>query len=98
MDKIDVKKDVRYVAAMMSDVPMFIAREVKTGIHASASGINANDMLRFVLTDNIATALKATSKDTMREVIRQYKLDHSIQESFVILPIEISYRIVDYDE
>lgn len=96
MDKIDVKKDMRYVAAMMSDVPMFISREVNTGMHFS-SDPSQTQTLRFALTDNIATALKATDKDTMREVIRQYGREHSIKTSFTILPIEISYRIVDYE-
>lgn len=95
MEKIDVKSDIRYVAAMMADVPMFIAREVKTGMYESTRGSVANDMLRFVLTDNISSALKATNKDTMREVIRQYKRDHSINEDFAILRIELTYRIID---
>lgn len=93
MDKIDVKKDVRYVAAMMSEVPMFIAHEVRSGIRDNSSGV-----FSFALTDNIAAALKSTDKDTMREVIRQYQREHSIREQFTILPIEITYRIIDYEK
>lgn len=92
MDKIDVKKDVRYVAAMMADVPMFIAHEIKSGIRANDSSV-----FTFALTDNITAALKSTDKDTMREVIRQYSREHSIHEQFTILPIEITYRIIDYE-
>lgn len=92
MDKIDVKKDVRYVAAMMADVPMFIAHEVKSGVRT-----NSDELFSFALTDNIAAALKSPDKDTMREVIEMYERDHSIFERFAILPIEVSYRIIDYE-
>ena len=98
MDKIDVKKDVRYVCAMMSDVPMFIARDVRTGIGMmDKGGIPSGQLLKFALTDNIAAALKSSNKATAREVIRQYKFDNRISENFTILPIEISYRIIDYE-
>lgn len=98
MDKIDVKSDIRYVCAMMSDVPMFIARDVKTGIGMmDKGGIKSGQLLRFALTDNIAVALKSPNKDTAREVIRQYKIDNRISENFTILPIEISYRIIDHE-
>lgn len=95
MDKIDIRTDRRYVAAMMSDVPMFIMRDVNTGAHYSSTGVSGRDMLRFALTDNVAAALKAPDRDTCREVIRQYRHDHEIDESFVVLPIEVSYRILD---
>ena len=91
MDKIEVKTDKRYVAAMMSDIPMFVMRDINSGSHYTTK----DGMLRFALTDNIAAALKAPDKDTCREVIRQYKHDHEINEDFAILPIEVSYRILD---
>lgn len=96
METIEMKRDVRYVAAMMADVPMFIARALATNKALIGTNNNGNIFEELALTDNISSALKAPDKTTIRGLISVYKRDHKIDEDFTILPIEITYRIIDY--
>lgn len=93
-DRIFVMDERRYVAGVMSgDMPMFIARDLKSGVVTKG-----NDPMRFCLTDNIATALKSPSKRTMLDVINEYNLDNEIKLDFAVLPIEVTYEIIDEPE
>jgi len=77
---IDVKKDIRYVVAMMSDVPMFLFRNF-TG--------------QYAFTDNISVAVKTFDKYTAKQIIKQYIEQSGDHCSMTILPIEISYKIAE---
>lgn len=92
-DHIYVMSEKRYVAAMMSDIPMFIARDIKSG-----TVTRGENPMTFMLTDNIAIALKSPQKSTIRDVINEYNLDNAIKIDFVVLPIEVTYEIIDEPE
>ena len=77
---IDIKKDTRYVVAMMDVVPMFLFR---------------NNTGQYAFTDNISVAVKTFDKYTARQVIKQYISQSGDCCSMTILPIEITYKIAE---
>lgn len=87
-------KDIRYVAAKKNDPTTFIARDVTPGLRFSKHGFKPSDMLVFMTTNSITAALKAPNKSTIYEVIRQFKQDKSSDDEFIVLPVEISYRVI----
>ena len=89
-----MEKDVRYVAAKKDDLTTFIARDVTPGVRVSNHGFRTSDMLVFMTTNSIISALKAPNKSTISEVIRQFKQDQRSNDEFIILPVEISYRVI----
>ena len=90
-----MEKDIRYVAAKKDDQTTFIARDVTSGLRYSDHGFRKSDMLVFMTTDSIVKALKAPNKSTIYEVIRQFKQDQNSDDEFVVVPVEISYRVMD---
>lgn len=83
MEKIDVRKDIRYVAAVMDVVPLFLARDF------------VSQTYKFI--DNISAASKCVSKEVARDMINVYRRDTSDIQDITILPIEVTYRILDDD-
>lgn len=83
MEKIDIKTDIRYVVATMDVVPMFLVRDALTQ--------------QFYLSDNVTRATKGFDKESVRELLKFYKSTYSDFRDFTILPIEVSYKILDGD-
>lgn len=86
MEKIDVQHDVRYVVATMRDgVPKFLYRDFAKKT--------------WTWYDNISAASKSVNKAIAGILQGDYiKYDISSKPSdFAILPIEVSYRILDND-
>ena len=81
MEKIDMKKDIRYVIGTMDEVPMFLRLDFSTR--------------KYFLTDNVAVATKATSKEAARETLTYYKELSVDDRPFAILPVEVNYRLLD---
>lgn len=78
---IDIKKEIRYVAAVMNEVPMFLFRNFTKG--------------GYSFTDNISVASKCIGKQTAEDMINIYRKETNDAQSITILPIEVSYKIVE---
>lgn len=81
MEKIDIRNDLRYVIATMDVVPMFLVRDAFTQ--------------KFYLSDNISKATKGFDKGSMRDLLGFYKSTVADFRDFTILPIEVSYKILN---
>lgn len=83
MDMINIQEDIRYVAGTMTDIPMFIMRDMSN--------------LRLSLTDNISVALKSPQKSAIKLAVKFYNHEN-IPRDFSILPIKVTYQIIDEDD
>ena len=81
MDKIEIKRDHKYVVATMDEVPMFVKLNAFTK--------------DYVLVDNIVAASKADSKEAVEALVTDYKHKTHDWRDFAILKIEVLYRIID---
>lgn len=82
MDKIDIKSDMRYViGAMHNGHPVFMYRDF------------ANHTWHFY--ENISKASKCTERYMAQVLLDAYKREVDDSRELAILPIEVSYKIID---
>ena len=99
MDKIEIKSDIRYVVATMDGVPMFLTADYVTQGTGSMRGkqVLINAQKKYSFCDNVARASKAASRDIAHMMLREYLNETHDERSFTVLPIEVSYKILDGD-
>lgn len=84
MENIKIKDEVKYIVGKMSDVPLWLTRDV-----------TVPRQLKFALTENVSAALKATDKGIAKDMLAAYKSDTGDKDDFTILKILVKYEIVD---
>lgn len=81
MEKISIKTDRRYVAATMAEVPLFLGRNFMNG--------------SYIFMSSISAATKCVGKEAAEDMIKVYRRETGDNQAITILPIEVSYRIID---
>lgn len=80
-EKIIASRELKYVVGcVINNIPHFIRRDL---------------MGRYILVADVALSTKCVTKQTAKELLMSYKFDIGTSYNFVILPIEVTYEILE---
>lgn len=81
MDKYFIKTERKYVIATLGEPTFYLHKSV--------------GKIAYSFYDNIASATKANSEIIANQILGYYQHDTSSTEPLVVLPVDITYELVD---